>query len=189
MLSLHLRTETDNSADGVNKMRMLYEITPGEVKDNHYGIDLARAIGFTPRVIEVAENVSCSLRDLAAERQRSSEARMVIRRRKFVTQLRNALETAYSSNMDDGALRSYLRKLQVDFVRNMADLEPVDVDADASEPSAMANSPNQLEDQSESGMDDNGVVDPEVNADGQIDGAESGDFLEEDGYEDEAMGE
>lgn len=134
-------------------MTMLYKVVPGEVKSDQYGIDLARAIGFPRRVIDVAENVSRSLRELAAEKQRSSEARKVIRRRNLVTQLQNALETAYSSSMDNSALRSYLRRLQIDFVRNMEELEPSDGDTQGSETGDMAASLSQLGDQGENKID------------------------------------
>jgi DNA mismatch repair protein MSH4 len=102
---------------------MLYKLGSGPVKDESYGIRLAGAVGFPPHFLEVAEHVSSALREHAEEKKRSSGARKVVLKRKLILNLREALQIAHSSQMDDGALASYLRRLQAEFLQRMEDYE------------------------------------------------------------------
>lgn len=123
VLNLHLATETTVAEDDVPQMTMLYKVSSGPVQDQNYGINLAKAIGFPRRFIELAEDVTDSLKQMAEAKRQSSESRRLARRRKLVLNLRETLQQACDSSMDDEALRGYLQRLQREFVSRMEDIE------------------------------------------------------------------
>lgn len=133
VLNLHLATETTTADGHVPTMTMLYKVDAGPVKEENYGINLARAIGFPERFLGVAEDVAEALRAAAEAKKQSSEARRLSRRRKLVLNLREALQQAYDSDMDGGALRSYLQRLQGEFVSRMEEIEGGGREVDAEE--------------------------------------------------------
>lgn len=119
VLNLHLATETTLAEDDVPKMTMLYKIGSGIVQEENYGIKLARAIGFPWRFLSVAEDVTNALRQASEASRQDSESRKVARRRKLVLSLREALEQANDSDMDDETLRRLLQRLQSEFISRM----------------------------------------------------------------------
>ena len=119
VVNLHLKVDMSEE----NSMNMLYKIGDGIVQEEHYGLALARVVGLPPQVLEVAENVSKKLEAQAAERRKSSKALALARRRKLVLGLKEILEQAVNSPMDDKALLSWLKKLQAEFVRRMEAIE------------------------------------------------------------------
>src|SRR6266536_219416 len=119
VVNLHLKVDMSEE----NSMNMLYKIGDGIVQEKHYGLALARVVGLPPQVLEVAENVSKKLEAQAAERRKSSKALALARRRKLVLGLKEILEQAVNSPMDDKALLSWLKKLQAEFVRRMEAIE------------------------------------------------------------------
>ncbi|KAI6082319.1 DNA mismatch repair protein-like protein MutS [Hypoxylon rubiginosum] len=123
VLNLHLATETHDVDDGNLKMTMLYKITSGPVQKENYGLNLARAIGFPERFIEVAEDVSMSLAKTIDEKKQSSQSRKLLRRRKLILNLHDTLLQLRESDMDDAALGSYLKRLQDEFVARMDEIE------------------------------------------------------------------
>lgn len=124
VLNLHLATETSTAVDNIPKMTMLYKVDSGPVRDENYGIKLARAVGFPAGFLDVAENVSNVLRQQAQMKEQSLESLRLARRRNLVLDLQEALQQAYNSDLNEEALRGHLRRLQSDFVTNMARLEP-----------------------------------------------------------------
>ena len=123
VLNRHLATETTLTDDHVPKMTMLYKLESGPVKEEGYGVTLAGAIGFPDRFLEVAEQVSSALREQAEAKKRSSSARKIVLKRKLILNLQEALQIAHSSEMDDGALAAYLRRLQGEFIQRMEENE------------------------------------------------------------------
>lgn len=126
VLNLHLTTHTTVAEEDdaqVPTMTMLYKVGAGPVKEEHYGVNLAKAIGFPKRFLNVAELVAKSLREIAETKKRSSAARKVARRRKLVLNLHETLQQAYKSNLDEGALRRYLKRLQSEFITLMEGIE------------------------------------------------------------------
>jgi DNA mismatch repair protein MSH4 len=119
VLNRHLATETTVTDDNVPKMTMLYKIESGPVREESYGIKLAGAVGFPGHFLEVAEHVSSTLRKQAEAKKRTSGARKIALKRKLILNLHEALHLAYGSEMDDGALGAYLRKLQGEFIQRM----------------------------------------------------------------------
>ncbi|KAF9873988.1 hypothetical protein CkaCkLH20_08722 [Colletotrichum karsti] len=119
VLNLHLGSHLSNSANGDPKMTMTYRVETGKLEQELYGIILAKAMGFPERFLEKAEQVSQSLREQRMKNKQSSEARKVLSERKLMIQLHAQLEQAYQSEMDDSALRSYLKRLQVEFVNRL----------------------------------------------------------------------
>lgn len=123
VLNLHLATETSVAEDGIPKMTMLYKIDSGTVQDENYGIKLAKAIGFPWRFLSVAEEVTNALRQASEAKKQNSESRKVAKRRKLVLNLRETLQHAHDSEMDDETLRRYLQRLQSEFINRMEAIE------------------------------------------------------------------
>ncbi|XXG94172.1 MutS protein msh4 [Hypoxylon texense] len=123
VLNLHLATEMQD-VDGDNlKMTMLYKISSGPVQEEHYGLNLARAIGFPERFIQVAEDVSMTLAENIERKKQTSQSRKLLRRRKLILNLHDTLLQLRESDMDDAALGSYLKRLQGEFVARMDEIE------------------------------------------------------------------
>lgn len=102
---------------------MLYKIESGPVREESYGIRLAGAVGFPSQFLEVAELVSTTLREQVEAKKKSSSARKVVLKRKLILNLREALQLASTSGLDDGALAAYLRRLQGVFIQRMEENE------------------------------------------------------------------
>jgi DNA mismatch repair protein MSH4 len=131
VLNLHLATETTVSDDNVPKMTMLYKAEFGPVREESYGVKLAGAVGLPAHFLEVAQHVSTTLREQAEAKKRRSGARKIVLKRKLLLNLHEALQLASSSNMDDGSLAAYLRKLQEEFIQRMEDNEAPEDEATA----------------------------------------------------------
>lgn len=125
VLNLHLLTETSRTEDDLPKMTMLYKVSSGPVQEENYGIKLAGAIGFPASFLQVAEHVSDTLRDQAEAKKRGSHARKLALRRRLVLNLHETLQQAHESDMNDGALATYLRKLQDEFIRRMEEIDGI----------------------------------------------------------------
>jgi len=119
VVNLHLAVEIEDA----DRMRMLYKIASGAVEEEHYGIALAKVIDLPPRVIEVAEQVSARLRKNSEKRKRTSKGIIEARKKKLIFGLRDQLLQAKESTMQGEVLRSWLKRLQDEFVRRMAALE------------------------------------------------------------------
>lgn len=104
-------------------MTMLYKITSGQVQEEHYGLNLARAIGFPERFIEIAEDVSKTLAESIERKKQNSQSRKLLQRRKLILNLHDTLLQLQESDMDDAALGSYLKRLQTEFVSRMDEIE------------------------------------------------------------------
>ncbi|RYP41644.1 hypothetical protein DL767_000849 [Monosporascus sp. MG133] len=102
---------------------MLYKISSGPVQERHYGLDLARAIGFPAQFIETAEKVSKALEEQIERKKANSQSRRLARRRKLILNLYETLTQLRDSGMDDDALGSYMRRLQSEFVARMDEIE------------------------------------------------------------------
>ncbi|TWU72909.1 MutS protein msh4 [Metarhizium rileyi] len=123
VLSLHLASERSISDDGKPRLAMLYKAKSGVVDSSqHYGIELARAMGFPETFTKRAEEVANELRQRREANWRDSESRRLVARRKLVLSLHEALRQAYEHGSDE-ALPGYLQQLQEDFVTRMHDLE------------------------------------------------------------------
>lgn len=123
VINLHLATETTLAEDDIPKMTMLFKIGSGPVREEKYGIKLARAVGFPSRFLNFAETVTDALRQASEAKKQSSESRKLVKRRKLVLNLRETLQQAHDSDMDDETLRRYLQRLQSGFISRMEDLE------------------------------------------------------------------
>lgn len=123
VINLHLATETTLAEDDIPKMTMLFKIGSGPVQEEKYGIKLARAVGFPSRFLNFAETVTDALRQASEAKKQSSESRKLVKRRTLVLNLRETLQQAHDSDMDDETLRRYLQRLQSEFISRMEDLE------------------------------------------------------------------
>ena len=112
---MHLAVEMSEE----NKMVMIYKLARGFIKEEHYGLVLARVVGLPPQVLEMAERVSLDLDAQAAAKKQSSKAHALAKRRKLVLGLREQLTQAMESPMEGQVLLSWLRRLQEAFVERM----------------------------------------------------------------------
>lgn len=119
VVNLHLAVEMEDA----DRMRMLYKIASGAVEEEHYGIALAKVIDLPPKVIEVAEQVSQKIRKNSERRKKTSKGIIEARKKKLYFGLRDQLQQAKESSMQGEVLRSWLKRLQDEFVRRMVALE------------------------------------------------------------------
>jgi len=116
-----------------NTMTMLYKVKDDFVKEQHYGLALARVVDLPPRVLEVAEKVSRALDAQSEAKKKSSKATALVKRRKLIMSLKETLQQAKDSPMEGKVLLSWLRKLQEEFVRRMEQIENDVADSDSEE--------------------------------------------------------
>lgn len=117
VVNLHLQVDISPKRD---RMRMLYTIQDGCVKESHYGIAMAKVAGLPDTVIEIAETVSKTLAKGIERKKMGSRALKVARRRKLVLGLREQLGQAKEGGMQGRVLGVWLKGLQDEFVRRMA---------------------------------------------------------------------
>lgn len=102
---------------------MLYKIKAGPIEGRSYGLDLARAIGFPQSFIETAEYVAKTLEETTERKKEASQSRALLKRRKLILNLHEALLQLRNSDMDDDALGSYMKRLQDEFISRMGEIE------------------------------------------------------------------
>ncbi|KAJ9296013.1 hypothetical protein DTO271G3_5588 [Paecilomyces variotii] len=120
VVNLHLAVELSPEA---SKMTMLYRIAEGHVQEKFYGLALAKLVALPPRVLEVAASVSEKLTEIVERRQGSSRAVAIARRRNLILRLKEQLMQAKDGNMEDGALKKWLSKLQEEFILQLAAID------------------------------------------------------------------
>ena len=119
VVNMHLKVDISQE----DKMVMMYKISNGFVKEEHYGLALARVVNLPPLVLEVAEKVSKRLQAQEAAKKKSSKSFAIARKRKLVLSLREVLLQTQESVMQGKALMEYLRKAQEEFVKRMDCIE------------------------------------------------------------------
>ncbi|KAK9773932.1 putative DNA mismatch repair protein-like protein MutS [Seiridium cardinale] len=124
VLNLRLDTDISHGEDGeVPKMTMLYKISSGLVKEENYGISLARVVGFPDTFIHVAEAVSTALQRQTKQNKHNSRHQRLKHRRQLILNLYETFKQMDGGDMDDAALGSYLKKLQNEFALRMDTIE------------------------------------------------------------------
>jgi DNA mismatch repair protein MSH4 len=119
VVNQHLAVDTSEA----NTMTILYKVRASFIKEEHYGLALARAVDLPPLVLEVAERVTTALDEQVEAKRKSSKAVAIAKRRKLVLSLRETLKQAQNSPMDGPVLLGWLRKLQEEFVRRMEGID------------------------------------------------------------------
>ncbi|KAI9764819.1 MAG: MutS protein msh4 [Candelina submexicana] len=119
VVNMHLAVEITEEST----MNMLYTIAEGHVKEEHYGLALARVVALPESVLGTATGVSEELRRQSVKRQRGSRAFAINRRRKLILGLQESLLQASAGSMQGEVLSSWLRKLQEVFVLRMDAIE------------------------------------------------------------------
>lgn len=119
VVNLHLTVDMSEE----NNMTMLYRIGQGYVKEEHYGLALARVVNLPPQILDVAEKVSKALDAQAAAKKKSSKAFALTRRRRLLLNVKEALKQAESGQLEGQALLNWLRRLQEEFIRRMDQIE------------------------------------------------------------------
>lgn len=106
-----------------HKMTMLYHISNGHVKQENYGIALAKVLDMPADVLEVAEKVSKQIREKVERQKKTSKTILLARRRKLILGLREQLVQAKEGKMEGRVLLTWMQSLQDEFVKRMADLD------------------------------------------------------------------
>ncbi|KAH7189569.1 muts domain V-domain-containing protein [Fusarium flagelliforme] len=123
VLNLHLAATSSTTHEGLPHITMLYKATSGAITgEEHYGINLARAIGLPQSFIDKAEEIANDIRTKREASKRSSESSRLIARRKLILNLQDALKQAKESGNKE-TLPGYLRRLQEEFVSRMSELD------------------------------------------------------------------
>jgi DNA mismatch repair protein MSH4 len=69
-------------------MTMLYRVTPGAVKEAHYGLTLARVVPLPPGVVDRAAHIALKLEAHMLKKKKASETVLREKRRKLILNLR-----------------------------------------------------------------------------------------------------
>ncbi|MCJ1309975.1 MutS protein msh4 [Agyrium rufum] len=120
VINRHLSVDIDAAS---SDMKMLYKIKEGWVKQDNYGLALAKVSGVPPFVLDVAQEVSEVLNQQNERRKRTSPSVLRARSKKLVFGLREHLIQLSDGNMEGEVLNSYLHKLQDEFVTRMSAME------------------------------------------------------------------
>ena len=119
VVNLHLAVDLSEN----DKMEMLYRLSNGAVKEEHYGLKLARVVPLPPNVVEHAQHVAHTLEQQMKRKSKRSLAVIQARRRKLMLNLKEHLIQAKNGKMDDETLREWLKDLQKEFVIRMTALD------------------------------------------------------------------
>ena len=119
VVNLHLAVEMGEA----DRMMMLFKVQNGYVKEEHYGLALAKVMALPAPVLEIAERVSRQLVENTERKKKNSTTIITARRTKLLLGLREQLVHARDGNMQGEALRSWLKSLQDEFVRRMSGLD------------------------------------------------------------------
>lgn len=122
VVNLHLAAEIEISPSA-SKMTMLYKIAEGPVTNQFYGLALAKLVDLPASVLEIAQDVSGKLNEIAQRRHSNSKALVIARKRNLILSLREQLIQARDGSMQGEALRKWLKKLQDNFLLRMADID------------------------------------------------------------------
>lgn len=128
VVNLHLAVDMGGAEE--DRITMLYQISNGCVKEEHYGLALASVVDLPLTVLQVAGEVSIKIAKGLEKRKKGSKTIALARRRKLVLSLKEQLVQAQNGNMRRMVLNSWLKKLQDEFVIRMSAL---DVEAAAAE--------------------------------------------------------
>jgi len=115
----HLTTDMKDE----NTMTMLYKLSEGCVKEEHYGLASARVVDLPPKVLEVADQVSRTITHRNMAKRKSSRHSAIDKRRKLVRGLKEQLEQLQRSDLDERELLNWLQKLQREFIQCMERIE------------------------------------------------------------------
>lgn len=98
---------------------MLYKLADGRVKDENYGLLLARLAQLPESVVNRATVVSETLTKQRELAKMKSQMYNMVRRRRAVLRLVESLKEARDGRMDEAVLKSWLARLQREFVARM----------------------------------------------------------------------
>lgn len=119
VVNLHLSVELGDD----NSLNMLYKVAEGVLKDNNYGLELAKVVPLPNEVLEIAKDVAAKLNDNIRQKQLTSPAVVNQKRRKLILSLREHLLQAKNGSMEEPVLRTWLLELQREFVARMTALD------------------------------------------------------------------
>jgi DNA mismatch repair protein MSH4 len=104
-------------------MTMLYRVTPGAVKEAHYGLTLARVVPLPPGVVDRAAQIALELEAHLLKKKKASETVLKEKRRKLILNLREHLVQAHTGVLEGEVLTAWLKELQKEFINRMTALE------------------------------------------------------------------
>ena len=117
--NMHLAVDMSNA----DKMEMLYRLSSGTAKEEHYGLKLAQVVPLPPDVLEHAQLVSKTLEAQGKKQKSPSLGIVQARRRKLLLNLKEHLAQAKAGKKDGAELLEWMKALQAEFVVQMTRLD------------------------------------------------------------------
>ena len=128
VVNLHLAVHIEDQS----RMKMLYRIAQGHVREANYGITLARVAGLPPDILTEAEAVSKRINEMREDRYRDPTTLIKARKRRLFLGLEEHLIQVKEGSLKGEDLRLYLKKLQDEFIRRFCELEDEEAGLDLS---------------------------------------------------------
>ncbi|RDW64207.1 hypothetical protein BP5796_10709 [Coleophoma crateriformis] len=113
-----------------HRMAMTYRIREGVVREDPYGLALARVVDLPVQILEVAEEVSQSIRERTAARKCTRKTLALSKKRKLVLALSDTLSALRDGEMQGDALLVWVLMVRAQFVKNM---DQIDREAESSD--------------------------------------------------------
>lgn len=107
-------------------LRMFYKIAEGPVQITRYGLTLAQNVPLPPPVLNRAKEVARTLEETNQQQRNNSTALAQQKKRKLVLGLKEQLVLARNGAMRGDALKTWLKRLQEEFVERMDAIDCVD---------------------------------------------------------------
>lgn len=105
--------------DDQQAVKMMYKVKEGRVETQHYGLNLARAVGLPESLLERAREVAGKLERDREEKMQRSKAAVTAQRRVLVLRLLETLVQAREGRMEGEVLKRWLLGVQADFIERM----------------------------------------------------------------------
>ncbi|KAI5795133.1 muts domain V-domain-containing protein [Geopyxis carbonaria] len=118
VINMHMQVKNERDT-----MTMLYRVANGSVKDEHYGLSLARVVGLPRTLLSRSEVVAKALAERQEEAKKSSQSYHIMKRRKLILKLKETLVQARDGRMEEEALKAWLQRVHEDFIEKMAALQ------------------------------------------------------------------
>jgi DNA mismatch repair protein MSH4 len=137
-----------------DRMTMLFKVSNGFVKEDHYGLALARVMTLPSEIMDVATRVSETLIKRIERKKMGSKDSSTLKRRRLVLALKQQLIQAEEGILHGKDLADWLRKLQAEFVSRMSQLDTSDPDTTEISMEASEGSRNESEEAESSSVNE-----------------------------------
>ncbi|KAF1815823.1 hypothetical protein P152DRAFT_464551 [Eremomyces bilateralis CBS 781.70] len=113
--NMHLAVDLSNA----QAMTMLYRISAGQAKEQHYGLKSARLMQLPATVLDTAQTVAEKIERNRKELKQASSSVQAGRRRRLILEFHEHLKQAHNGRLEGQALKNWLNELQDEFITRM----------------------------------------------------------------------